>query len=91
MHAQSHVRLNTKCTLLLSDFNQTWNVAIFGKTATVVVIICIHSVYCVLYFVCSFVCCVSFDRGVILCGVCYLFAVLLHNHCHRVKTHMQLK
>jgi hypothetical protein len=25
--------------------------------------------------VCSFVCCVSFDRGVILCDVCYLFVV----------------
>jgi hypothetical protein len=23
----------------------------------------------------SFVCCVSFDRGVILCDVCYLFVV----------------
>jgi hypothetical protein len=25
--------------------------------------------------VCSFVCCVSFDRGVILCDVCYLFVM----------------
>jgi hypothetical protein len=25
--------------------------------------------------VCSFVCCVSFDRGVILCDVCYLSVV----------------
>jgi hypothetical protein len=25
--------------------------------------------------VCSFVCCVSFDRGVILCDMCYLFVV----------------
>jgi hypothetical protein len=25
--------------------------------------------------VCSFVCCVSFDGGVILCDVCYLFVV----------------
>jgi hypothetical protein len=48
--------------------------------------------------VCSFVCCVSFDRGVILCDVyvilcdvCYLFCCdLLYNHCHRVKTHLQL-
>jgi hypothetical protein len=44
----------------------------------VVVIICIHSVQCVLYCVCSFVCCVSFVRGVILCDVCYLFVV---SHC----------
>jgi hypothetical protein len=41
----------------------------------VVVIICIHSLQCVLYYVCSFVCCVAFDRGVILCDVCYLFVV----------------
>jgi hypothetical protein len=28
-----------------------------------------------LYCVCSFVCYVSFDRGVILCDVCYSFVV----------------
>jgi hypothetical protein len=39
----------------------------------VVVFISIHSVQCVLYCVHSFVCCVLFDRGVILCDVCYLF------------------
>jgi hypothetical protein len=39
------------------------------------VIICIHPVYYVLYCVCSSVCCVSFDRGFILCDVCYLFVV----------------
>jgi hypothetical protein len=37
------------------------------------VIVCIDSVKCVLYCVCSFVCCVSIDRSVILCDVCYLF------------------
>jgi hypothetical protein len=33
--------------------------------------------FCVvwLYCVCNFVCCVSFDCGVILCDVCYLFVV----------------
>jgi hypothetical protein len=33
--------------------------------------------YCVVRPLCvrSFVCCVSFDRGVILCDVCYLFVV----------------
>jgi hypothetical protein len=31
----------------------------------------IHFVYGV-YFVCRFVCCVSFDRCVIMCDVCYL-------------------
>jgi hypothetical protein len=41
----------------------------------VVVIVCIHSVQCVLYFVCSFLCCVSFDRDITLCDVCYLFVV----------------
>jgi hypothetical protein len=41
----------------------------------VVVIICIRSAQCVLYCMCSFVCCVSFDRGVILCVVCCLFIV----------------
>jgi hypothetical protein len=40
--------------------------------------------------VCSFVCCVSFDRGVILCDVLFVCCVLLYNHCHRVKTHLQL-
>jgi hypothetical protein len=48
--------------------------------------------FCVvwLYCVCSFVCCVSFDRGVILCDVLFVCCVLLYNHCHRVKTHLQL-
>jgi hypothetical protein len=57
----------------------------------VVVIVYIHSVLCDLYCVCSFMCCVSFARGVILCDVCYLFVVLLYYHCHWVKTHLQLK
>jgi hypothetical protein len=47
------------------------------------VIICIHSVYCVLYCVCSFVCCVSFDRDVILGDVCYLFVV---SYCITIAT-----
>jgi hypothetical protein len=34
--------------------------------------------------------CASFDHDVILCVVCYLFVVLLYNHCHRVKTYLQL-
>jgi hypothetical protein len=47
-------------------------------------------VACPLVCVCSFVCCVSFDRGVILCDVCYSFVVLWYNHCYRVKTYLQL-
>jgi hypothetical protein len=35
-------------------------------------------------------CCVSFDRGVILCDVLFVCCVLLYNHCHRVQTHLQL-
>jgi hypothetical protein len=35
------------------------------------------------------VCCVSFDRGVILCDVSYLLCLIV-NHCHRVKTNLQL-
>jgi hypothetical protein len=56
----------TSCALLKEDCSSRFYI---------VVIICIHFVYCVLYCVCSFVCCVSFDRDVILCDVCYLFVV----------------
>jgi hypothetical protein len=38
----------------------------------------------------SFVCCVSFDCGVILCYVLFVCCVLLYNHWHHVKTHLQL-
>jgi hypothetical protein len=38
---------------------------------------CIHSVLRVLYSVCSFVCCVSFYRGVILCDVCCLLCLIV--------------
>jgi hypothetical protein len=38
---------------------------------------------------CSFVCCVSFDRGVILCDVLFVCCLIV-NPCHRVKTHLQL-
>jgi hypothetical protein len=40
--------------------------------------------------VCSFVCCVSFDRVLfsVMCVICLL--CLIVNHCHRVKTHLQL-
>jgi hypothetical protein len=37
-----------------------------------------------------FLCCVSFDRGVILCDVLFVCCVLLYNHCQRVETHLHL-
>jgi hypothetical protein len=39
---------------------------------------------------CSFVCCFSFDLGVILCDVCYLFVVSYCKPLPQVKTHLQL-
>jgi hypothetical protein len=34
-------------------------------------------VYCVLYCVCSFVCCVSIERGVLFCVMCVICVLCL--------------
>jgi hypothetical protein len=47
-------------------------------------------IVCPLLCVCSFVCCVSFDRAVILCDVCYLFVVSYCKPLPAGKTHLQL-
>jgi hypothetical protein len=59
----------------------------------IIVVVTVFILCSVSFFVCVVVvCCVSFVRGVILCDVCYLFVVCyLYYHCHRVKTHLQLK